>query len=197
MLKERSRGITFFFTGLSGAGKSTIAEALTARIQCELERAVTVLDGDVVRTHLSSGLGFSKADRNKNIERIAFVAAEVTKHGGIVVCAAIAPYDSARQTARSMVEQHGRFVEVYVSTPLSVCEQRDPKGLYAKVRAGEIKSFTGVDDPYEAPSSPDVVLDASQLTVDASVDALIDCIVLDQNESELCATAALLFDEPV
>ncbi len=153
-------GVTVFLTGLSGAGKSTIADALVAELERD-GRAVTVLDGDVVRTHLSSELTFSREHRDLNIRRIGWVAGEVVKHGGTVVVAAIAPYESAREEARQLVEKHGRFVLVHLATPLEVCEQRDVKGLYAKARAGEIPGFTGVSDPYEPPSRAEVVIDTS------------------------------------
>ncbi|SDF29312.1 sulfate adenylyltransferase [Blastococcus fimeti] len=153
-------GVTVFLTGLSGAGKSTIADALVADLESE-GRPVTVLDGDVVRTHLSSELSFTKEHRDLNIRRIGWVAGEVVKHGGTVVVAAIAPYEQAREQARELVEQHGRFVLVHLSTPLEVCEARDVKGLYAKARAGEIPEFTGVSDPYEPPVAPELVLDTS------------------------------------
>lgn len=170
------RGVCIFLTGLSGAGKSTIAAALAAAIASTLSRPVTLLDGDVVRTNLSRELGFSRADRDTNIERIAFVAAEVVKHGGIVISAAIAPYDDARQRARRMVEPHGRFVLLHLSTPLSVCEERDSKGLYARARRGEISMFTGVSDAYEAPSQPDLTIDTSVLSVDEAVRRLLQAI---------------------
>jgi sulfate adenylyltransferase len=151
------QGFSVWFTGLSGAGKSTIAEILAVMLM-EKGRQVTVLDGDVVRTHLSKGLGFSKEDRDTNILRIGFVASEIVRHNGAVICAAISPYRAARNQARAMVgEDH--FVMVYVNTPLDVCEQRDPKGLYRRARRGEAKGVTGVDDPYEEPVAPDVVLD--------------------------------------
>ena len=161
-------GVTVFLTGLSGAGKSTIADALVADLAAE-GRPVTVLDGDVVRTHLSSELSFSREDRDLNIRRIGFVAGEVVKHGGTVVVAAIAPYEQAREQARELVEQHGRFVLVHLSTPLEVCEARDVKGLYAKARAGEIPEFTGVSDPYEPPVAPELVLDTSVTPLAESV----------------------------
>jgi sulfate adenylyltransferase len=161
-------GVTVFLTGLSGAGKSTIADALVAQLEAE-GRPVTVLDGDVVRTHLSSELSFSRADRDLNIRRIGWVAGEVVKHGGTVVVAAIAPYEAAREEARQLVEKHGRFVLVHLSTPLAVCEERDVKGLYAKARAGEIPEFTGVSDPYEPPARAEVVLDTSTLPLEESV----------------------------
>ena len=161
-------GVTVFLTGLSGAGKSTIADALVASLEAE-GRPVTVLDGDVVRTHLSSELTFSREHRDLNIRRIGFVAGEVVKHGGTVVVAAIAPYEQAREEARALVEKHGRFLMVHVSTPLEVAEQRDVKGLYAKARAGEIPHFTGVSDPYEPPSRAEVVLDTSVTPLEESV----------------------------
>jgi len=156
------RGFTVFFTGLPSAGKSTIASILRARLLERGGRGVTLLDGDVVRRHLSSELGFSREHRDLNIRRIAFVAAEVTRHGGIAICAPIAPYDRTRKEARAMVELHGGFVLVLVSAPLEVCERRDRKGLYAKARAGLIKDFTGVSDPYEPPEDADLVLDTSR-----------------------------------
>src|SRR4051812_1299514 len=161
-------GVTVFLTGLSGAGKSTIADALVASLEVE-GRPVTVLDGDVVRTHLSSELTFSREHRDLNIRRIGFVAGEVVKHGGTVVVAAIAPYEQAREEARALVDKHGRFLLVHVSTPLEVAEQRDVKGLYAKARAGEIPHFTGVSDPYEPPSRAEVVLDTSVTPLGESV----------------------------
>ena len=161
-------GVTVFLTGLSGAGKSTIADALVAQLEAD-GRPVTVLDGDVVRTHLSSELDFSRAHRDLNIRRIGFVAGEVVKHGGTVVVAAIAPYEAAREEARALVEQHGRFLLVHLSTPLEVCEGRDVKGLYARARSGEITGFTGIDDPYELPARPDLVIDTSVTPLAESV----------------------------
>jgi adenylyl-sulfate kinase len=156
----QQRGVTVFLTGLSGAGKSTIADALVASLEDD-GRPVTVLDGDVVRTHLSSELSFSREHRDLNIRRIGWVAGEVVKHGGTVVVAAIAPYEAAREEARALVEEHGRFVLVHLSTPLDVCESRDVKGLYARARAGEIPGFTGIDDPYEPPGRAELVIDTS------------------------------------
>jgi adenylyl-sulfate kinase len=163
-----SDGVTVFLTGLSGAGKSTIADALVADLESD-GVPVTVLDGDVVRTHLSSELSFSREHRDLNIRRIGFVAGEVVKHGGTVVVAAIAPYEQAREDARQLVEKHGRFVLVHLSTPLDVCEQRDVKGLYARARAGEIPGFTGIDDPYEPPADPELVIDTSVTPLAESV----------------------------
>src|SRR4051794_10808079 len=161
-------GVTVFLTGLSGAGKSTIADSLIAQLEAE-DRPVTLLDGDVVRTHLSSELNFSREHRDLNIRRIGWVAGEVVKHGGTVVVAAIAPYEAAREEARALVEKHGRFVLVHLATPLEVCEQRDVKGLYAKARAGEIPEFTGVSDPYEPPARAEVVIDTSVTPLEESV----------------------------
>src|SRR5262245_22669156 len=151
------QGVCVWFTGLSGAGKSTTAEVLTTLV-LERGRQVTVLDGDVVRTHLSKGLGFSKEDRDTNIRRIGFVAAEIVRHGGVAVAAAVSPYRATRDEVRHMVGED-RFVEVFVDTPLDVCERRDSKGVYAKARRGEITGFTGIDDPYEAPEHPEITLD--------------------------------------
>ena len=150
------RGVCVWFTGLSGAGKSTIAKILTNRLE-RRGRTVTVLDGDVVRTNLSKGLGFSKADRDTNIRRIGFVAAEIVRHGGTVVCAVVSPYEATREEVRRLVGADA-FVLVHVATPIEECERRDTKGLYAKARRGEITGLTGVDDPYEPPASPDIVL---------------------------------------
>jgi len=152
------QGICIWFTGLSGAGKSVTAEVLTVLL-LEHGRQVTVLDGDVVRTHLSKGLGFSKEDRDTNIRRIGFVAAEIVRHGGTVVCAAVSPYRATRDDVRNLVaKDQNHFIEVFVDTPLEVCEERDTKGMYAKARRGEIKGFTGIDDPYEEPIAPEITL---------------------------------------
>lgn len=159
-----SQGLTVFFTGLSGAGKSTIANVLLVKFLEAGGRPVTLLDGDLVRKHLSSELGFSKEHRDINIRRIGFVAAEITKNGGIALCAPIAPYATVRQEVRDMIEPVGGFVLVHVSAPLNVCEQRDRKGLYAKARAGIIKQFTGISDPYEEPTNADLVIDTTSLT---------------------------------
>jgi sulfate adenylyltransferase len=155
------QGFTVFFTGLSGAGKSTLANALLVALLELGGRPVTLLDGDVVRKHLSSELGFSREHRDLNVQRIGFVASEITKNGGVAICAPIAPYAEARRAVREMVGQHGVFVEVYVSTPLEVCEQRDRKGLYALARAGKIKEFTGISDPYEVPEHAELTIDTS------------------------------------
>jgi sulfate adenylyltransferase len=159
--KQKRRGVTIFFTGLSGSGKSTVANILSSRLLELQDREVTLLDGDVIRNHLTSELGFSKEHRDLNVQRVGYVASEITKHGGIAICALIAPYAQARDKARELVESQGSFVEVHVSTPLEVCEQRDVKGLYEKARNGIIKGFTGIDDPYEKPESPEYVIDTS------------------------------------
>ena len=151
------QGVCVWFTGLSGSGKSTTADVLTSLLM-EHGRQVTVLDGDVVRTNLSKGLGFSKEDRDTNILRIGYVASEIVRHGGIAICAAISPYIATRDAVRNMIGED-RFVEVFVDTPLDVCESRDSKGMYARARAGEITGFTGIDDPYEAPPDPELTLD--------------------------------------
>jgi sulfate adenylyltransferase len=156
------QGLCIWFTGLSGAGKSTTSEVLTVML-LEHGRQVTVLDGDVVRTHLSKGLGFSKEDRDTNIRRIGYVASEIVRHGGLVICAAVSPYRVTRNDVRNLIGSD-HFVEVFVDTPLEVCEQRDVKGMYAKARRGETKGFTGIDDPYEPPHHAEVTLDTVSYT---------------------------------
>ena len=169
------QGVVLFFTGLSGSGKSTIANALLERLlEVAEERKVTVLDGDLVRHHLSSELGFSREHRDLNIQRIGYVASEVAKHGGMAICAAIAPYEDARGVARRLVEEHGQFVEIFINTPLNECETRDRKGLYAKARAGILKGMTGIDDPYEAPSNCEIDIPSHKLSVSESVDQIMD-----------------------
>ncbi|MBN2323415.1 MAG: bifunctional sulfate adenylyltransferase/adenylylsulfate kinase [Spirochaetes bacterium] len=170
---KRRQGFTVFFTGLSGAGKSTIAKGLLSRLLEIGGRPVTLLDGDIVRTNLSSELGFSKEDRDINIRRIGFVASEITKNGGIAICAPIAPYDRVRKEVREMISRRGGFVLVHVATPLEVCEQRDRKGLYAKARAGIIREFTGVSDPYEEPADAEIVVDTSDLTPEEEIQLVI------------------------
>ncbi|PPB79886.1 sulfate adenylyltransferase [Albidovulum inexpectatum] len=160
------QGFTVFFTGLSGSGKSTIANALMVKLMEMGGRPVTLLDGDVVRKHLSSELGFSKEHRDLNIRRIGFVASEITKNGGIAICAPIAPYAATRRAVREMIEQFGAFVEVHVATSLEECERRDRKGLYKLAREGKIKEFTGISDPYEEPENPELRVDTEGLEVD-------------------------------
>ena len=156
-------GFTVWFTGLSGAGKSTIANIVGPELE-ERGFVVEYLDGDVVRTHLSKGLGFSKEDRDTNIERIGWVASRLTRHGGAVLVSAISPYEETRRKARSLVEEFGTFVEVFVEASVEACAERDVKGLYAKAFSGEIKEFTGVSDPYEAPTQPELVLQTEDET---------------------------------
>ena len=168
---RHKQGICIWFTGLSGAGKSTTAEILTVLLQ-EHARQVTVLDGDIVRTHLSLGLGFSRKDRDLNILRIAFVAAEIVRHRGTVVCAAVSPYRSTRNDARNMIGAE-QFVEVFVDTPLEECEQRDTKGLYAKARRGEVANVTGIDDPYEAPQNPELRLETTERSAEENARTIL------------------------
>jgi len=170
---RHQQGFTVFFTGLSGAGKSTIANALMVKLMEMGGRSVTLLDGDIVRKHLSSELGFSREHRNINILRIGFVASEITKNGGIAICAPIAPYAVTRQEVREMVIPGGGFIEVYVATSLEICEQRDRKGLYAKARAGLIKEFTGISDPYEAPEDPEMTIDTTECPPDEAAHRVI------------------------
>lgn len=172
---RHKQGVCIWFTGLSGAGKSTTAAALTVLLQ-ENGRQVTLLDGDVVRTNLSKGLGFSKDDRDLNIRRIAFVATEIVRHGGAVVCAAVSPYRATRNEVRNSVGRD-HFVEVFVDTPLDVCEQRDTKALYAKARCGEIKYFTGIDDPYEPPLNAEIKLDTISNTAEENARLILDYLI--------------------
>lgn len=160
--KQKRRGVTLFFTGLSGSGKTAISSVLASKLLEIQDREVTLLDGDVVRSNLSSELTHSKEHRDINVARIGYVASEITKHGGIALCAQIAPYTQARAKARELVESHGTFVEIHVSTPLEVCEARDVKGLYKKARAGILTQFTGISDPYEAPSEAELIVDAAE-----------------------------------
>lgn len=167
-----NKGFTIWFTGLSGAGKSTLSEAIEKRLVAR-GRNVEILDGDVVRTHLSKGLGFSREDRDTNIKRIAFVCSLLTRNGVVCISAAIAPYREARQWAR---EQIGNFVEVYVKCPIEVCRQRDVKGLYKLVDEGKIKGFTGVDDPYEEPENPELIVETDKETVEESIGRIFDVL---------------------
>lgn len=167
------QGFTVFFTGLSGAGKSTLARALAIRLMEMGGRPVTLLDGDIVRHHLSSELGFSREHRDINVRRIGFVASEITKNRGIAICAPIAPYRQTRRDVRAMIEAAGGFVEVHVATPIETCESRDRKGLYAKARAGLIPEFTGVSDPYEVPEKPEISIDTTNLNVDEAVQRIL------------------------
>jgi sulfate adenylyltransferase len=167
------QGVTIFFTGLSGSGKSTIANALLVKLLEIGDRPVTLLDGDHIRKHLSSELGFSKEHRDLNIQRIGYVASEINKNGGIAICAPIAPYAATRRIVREQNEAYGGFVEVHVATPVETCEERDRKGLYAKARAGIIKEFTGISDPYEAPESPEIRIDTRDLSPDLAAHRIL------------------------
>lgn len=169
------QGVCIWFTGLSSSGKSTTAEVLTV-LGLEHGRQATVLDGDVVRTHLSKGLGFSKQDRDLNIRRIGFVAAEIVRHGGLVICAAVSPYRATRNDVRNSIGPN-HFVEVFVDTPLEVCEERDTKGMYAKARRGEIKDFTGIDDPYEPPLHPEIILNTVTHTPEENARLILDYLI--------------------
>jgi adenylyl-sulfate kinase len=155
---SETQGFTIWFTGLSGAGKSTVADIVIPELE-RRGRVVEALDGDVVRTHLSKGLGFSKEDRDTNIQRIGWVASRITRQGGVTVVSAISPYEETRQSARELVEEFGPFVCVHVHASVDECVRRDTKGLYAKAIAGEIKEFTGISDPYEEPASPELMID--------------------------------------
>jgi sulfate adenylyltransferase len=170
---RHKQGFTVFFTGLSGSGKSTIANALLIKFLETGGRPVTLLDGDIVRKNLSSELGFSKEHRDINIRRIGFVASEITKNGGIAICAPIAPYDAVRKQIRQMIEPVGGFVLIHVATSLELCEQRDRKGLYAKARAGILKEFTGISDPYEAPANAEMAIDTADLTPEEAAQQII------------------------
>ena len=172
---KHKQGFTVWFTGLSGSGKSTTAEILTTLL-LEYGRQVTQLDGDVVRTHLSKGLGFSKEDRDINIRRIGFVAGEIVRHRGVAVCAAVSPYRATRNDVRNMVGPDN-FIEVFMDTPLEVCEERDVKGLYAKARRGEIKGFTGIDDPYEPPNNPEISLDTVNNTAEENAHFIANFLI--------------------
>ncbi|WP_019020991.1 bifunctional sulfate adenylyltransferase/adenylylsulfate kinase [Thioalkalivibrio sp. ALE23] len=170
---RHQQGFTVFFTGLSGSGKSTIANALRVKLMELGGRAVTLLDGDIVRKELSSELGFSREHRDMNVQRIGFVASEITRNGGVAICAPIAPYTDMRRRVRERVEDAGGFLEIHVATPLETCEKRDRKGLYAKARAGLIKEFTGIDDPYEEPEHPELRIDTREMTPDEAAHRIL------------------------
>ena len=175
MPPSNPRGVCVWLTGLSGSGKTSTAEALTALI-IERGRQVSLFDGDVIRKHLSAELGFSKEHHDVNVRRVGFVASEIMRHGGVVVCALISPYEAVRDDVRRMVGD-GKFVEVYVNTPLSVCEARDDKGMYGKARRGEIKGFTGIDDPYEPPAHPEIELDTVCRSVAENAARILDYLI--------------------
>jgi len=171
--RTRGGGFALWFTGLSGAGKTTIAHLVGPELEAR-GHIVEYLDGDTVRTHLSKGLGFSKEDRDTNIERIGWVAGRLVRHGAAVICAAISPYEETRAKARETIEEFGSFVEVYVKASVEECARRDVKGLYEKAFAGEIKGFTGVDDPYEEPSRAEVVIDTEAQTPEESARVIVE-----------------------
>lgn len=173
---KHKQGMTIFFTGLSGAGKTTLAHALKARLFSMGRRDVTLLDGDIVRRILSSELGFSKSDRDMNVKRIGFVASEITKVGGIALCAAIAPYEKARNDNRLLISQYGGYIEVYVSTSLAECEKRNTKGLYTKAKNGEMNGLSGVDDPYEPPRNADIILDTAIHDIETCTTKIINLL---------------------
>ena len=171
---KTQQGLTLFFTGLPSSGKSTLARALSHRLRILTGRSISLLDGDVFRHHFSSQLGFSKNDRDAHVKRVGWLAAEITKHHGIAICALIAPYEDARQEVRAAVTEHGNFIEIYIATPLATCEARDPKGLYQKARAKIIHNFTGIDDPYEPPTSAELVINTENKSITECIDFIMD-----------------------
>jgi len=177
--KPQDGGLTIFFTGLPGSGKSTTASLLRAKLSEATSRCVTLLDSDAIRQTVSRDLGFSRADRNENIRRLGSAAAGLNKTGGIVVCACIAPYDSARKFVRQMVSTVGTFFLVHLSTPLRVCEERDRRGLYERARAGKLQHFTGVSDPYEPPDDADLVIDTTNISPEETADLIIKRLPLE------------------
>lgn len=182
------RGLVVFFTGLSGSGKSTIARALNDVLLEAGDRTVTSLDGDVVRRHLSTGLGFSREDRETNIRRIGWVGAEIARHGGVAICSPIAPFDQTRKAVRAMTEAAGGdFVLIHIATPLEECERRDRKGLYAKARAGEIPDFTGISSPYEVPEDADLTVDTTGRSIEEVLDEVLAVLPLDSSTEDLDA----------
>lgn len=174
---QADRGFTVFLTGLSGSGKSTVANTLRVRLAEAGDRPVSLFDGDDVRRRLTPQLGFSKEDRDLNIQSIAVMAAEITRSGGIAICAAIAPYDAARRRARRMIEAVGGFLLIHMATPLAACEHRDARGLYAKARAGTIANFTGISAPYEAPGDADLAIDTSQMEPREAAERILTALV--------------------
>lgn len=168
------QGFTLFFTGLSGAGKSTLAKAVGVKLMELQDRPVTILDGDVIRTHLSSELGFSKEHRSINVRRVGYVSSEITKNRGVAICAMIAPYEQDRKACRDLVSAGGNFIEIYVSTPITVCEERDTKGLYTLAKEGKLTGLTGVDDPYDVPKNPEITIDTTRYSVAEAVEIILD-----------------------
>jgi len=171
--EKTKQGFTLFFTGLSGSGKSTIANGVLSKLLEKGDRKTTLLDGDIVRTHLSSELGFSKEHRDINVKRIGYVASEITKNGGIAICAPIAPFEGPRIENKNLINQFGKYLEIYISTSVEECTRRDTKGLYAKAISGELKGFTGINDPYEIPKNPDLTIDTENMTPEESVQEVI------------------------
>jgi len=171
---KEQQGVTLFFTGLSGAGKSSILEAVASKLMERQHRNVTVLDADIVRNLISKGLGFSKQDRSLNVQRVGFIASEIMKHRGLVLCALIAPYEEDRAKNRRMIQTHGNYIEIYVNTPVSECEKRDPKGLYAKYRSGALKGLSGMDDPYEPPLHPEIEIDTSKFSIEEAGELIME-----------------------
>jgi sulfate adenylyltransferase len=176
--RDTRPGVALFFTGLSCSGKSTLAQLLLARLQELQDREITFLDGDVIRDHLSKGLGFTKEDRDENVKRVGFVAGEIVKHGGIVICSLIAPYRDARRHVRNVIEHYGEFIEIFVDTSVEECARRDTKGLYEKARMGLIKNFTGVDDPYEKPEAPELIAETEESTPEELVETILEYLYL-------------------
>lgn len=174
--KSMEKGVCIYFIGLSGAGKSTLCNALKERLNEVQNKAVVIVDGDEIRKYLASELGFSKRDRSINVRRIGYVASKIVETGGICLCANIAPYDEDRLVNRELIGGHGTYIEVYVKTPLEICEKRDVKGLYKAARAGKIPQFTGVSDPFEDPTKAEIVLD-TEASIDKSIDFIIDELV--------------------
>jgi len=189
---RNKQGFCVFFTGLSGSGKTTVANALVERLMEIQDRPITVLDGDHVRQMLSSGLGFSKSDRILNIKRIGYVASLVVKHGGIVIAAPIAPHAEARDWARECVKENGKggFFETHLATPIETCEGRDRKGLYKKARSGQLKGFTGIDDPYELPENPEIKINTATSSISQSVDTIVSDLVAEGFLDEACKPQA-------
>jgi len=175
---KSKQGFTLFFTGLSGSGKSTLANGVAIKLMEMQERPVTLLDGDIIRTHLSSELGFSKEHRTVNVRRVGFVANEISKNRGVAICALIAPYEADRRYIRNMIDQNSNYIEIFVSTPIETCETRDIKGLYALARAGKVLEFTGVSDPYEEPKNPEIIIDTSQESRSEGIDLIINYLII-------------------